>query len=109
MDDGIYILDNQNRLPMLHQKISYYQPLYSMNAGGHWLNIATRQIKSQYNNAAVAEKYPAQNAKPVAVETVAAGQTIAAPTLRPSFAEAKLVAVQAKTTPSARDEAEDRR
>ena len=108
-DDGLYILDNQNRLPVIHQKISYYQPLYSMNAGGHWLNIATRQIKSQYNNAAVAEKDPAQNSKPVAVETVAAGQASATPMLRPSFAEAELAPVQTITAPSTKDEAQDRR
>lgn len=112
MDDGIYILDNQNRLPVLHQKISYYQPLYSMNASGHWLNIATRQIKSQYNNAAVAEKDPAQNPKPVAVETVAAGQAAAAPVLRPSFAEAELESqpmFKSDPTLSVWDKVEDRR
>ena len=112
MDDGIYILDNQNRLPVLHQKISYYQPLYSMNAGGHWLNIATRQIKSQYNSAAVAEKDPAQNPKSVTVETVAAGQPSIAPALRPSFAMTELdgeLVFKSGPALSAWDRAEDRR
>ncbi len=110
MNDGIYILDNQNRLPVRHQKISYYQPLYSMNAGGHWLNIATRQIKSQYNNAAVAENDPAQNPKPVTVDTVAAGQTVAAPVLRPSFAMADVEpTMKSGSALSIWDRVEDRR
>ena len=43
--DGIYILDNQNIQPVLHQRISYYAPVYSINASGRWINIATRQVK----------------------------------------------------------------
>jgi hypothetical protein len=46
--DGVYILDNQNVEPVLHQRISYYAPVYSINATGRWINIVTRQIKTQY-------------------------------------------------------------
>jgi predicted transglutaminase-like cysteine proteinase len=52
---GVYILDNQNPRPVLHQQIAYYSPVSSFNASGRWINIATRQIKKQYNNALVAE------------------------------------------------------
>ena len=110
--DGLYILDNQNAWPVLHQNISYYAPLYSLNAVGHWINIATRQIKSQYNNAAVAEKDPAQVEKPAATETVAAGQIVQTSTplqLRPSYAEIDLAGPQTILVPPTRDEAEDRR
>ena len=110
--DGLFILDNQNAWPVLHQYITYYQPLYSLSAGGHWINIATRQIKNQYNNATVAEKDPAQAEKPAASETVAAGQivqTSTPPQLRPSFAELDFSGPETFSAPPARDEAEDRR
>ena len=43
--EGTMILDNQNALPRHDKDLSYYAPLYSLNASGHWLNIATRAIK----------------------------------------------------------------
>ncbi len=42
---GTMILDNQNVLPRRDSALGHYAPLYSLNAGGHWLNIATRAIK----------------------------------------------------------------
>ncbi len=90
---GVYILDNQNARPVPHQQISYYAPVSSFNASGRWINIATRQIKNQYNNALVATNNSV--ARPTLnnqLEPVAAGPTIAplqtamALPLRPSFA-----------------------
>lgn len=107
--DGLFILDNQNAMPVRHQNISYYQPLYSLNANGHWLNIATRQIKSQYNNAVMAEKDPAQTPKPAAVETVAAGQAQLALNLHPSLAQKDFAEDYFKSAPSLGDRVEDRR
>jgi predicted transglutaminase-like cysteine proteinase len=42
---GVYILDNQNPRPVLHQQILYYAPVSSFNASGRWINIATRSLK----------------------------------------------------------------
>ena len=36
-----YILDNLNRAPVLHSKLTQYVPYYSVNGRGKWLNIAT--------------------------------------------------------------------
>lgn len=44
MPDGAYVLDNQNPVPVQSRSISYYAPVYSINAAGRWINIATRQI-----------------------------------------------------------------
>lgn len=88
---GIYILDNQNQWPMLHQKIAYYAPVSSFNANGRWINIATRQIKSQYNDAVVAKNDPSLAVKPLIITTVASGNPPPPPPdLRPSYAQAEI-------------------
>lgn len=95
---GVYILDNQNARPMLHQQISYYAPVSSFNASGRWINIATRQIKSQYNKAYENGSDPALAQKPVTITTVASGSPTAAlptPVLRPSFAGGELQVLSA--------------
>jgi predicted transglutaminase-like cysteine proteinase len=40
---GIYILDNQNPRAFLHGSVNYYQPIYSVNADGRWMNLAVVQ------------------------------------------------------------------
>ncbi len=93
---GIYILDNQNPRPMLHQQISYYAPVSSFNANGRWINIATRQITTQYANAMEKGSDPVLAIKPVKLDVVATGEVPqAGPELRPSFAEAELEALHA--------------
>jgi len=69
--DGVYILDNQNVRPVLHQQISYYAPVYSINASGRWINIATRQIKSQSAKNIENGSDPALAKKPVKQAKVA--------------------------------------
>ena len=103
---GMYILDNQNAYPVLQQHIAYYQPLYSMNARGHWLNIATRQIKAKPADSVVAaldasldqkyalseEPYGPPNA-PTLHGTISDESTptlVANLTLHPSYADADL-------------------
>ncbi len=88
---GVYILDNQNAEPVLHQRISHYAPVYSINAGGRWINIATRQIKSQYANAYEKGGDPAL--QPKAAKPVKLASSSAAPLeliLRPSTAAGEL-------------------
>lgn len=43
----IKILDNLARNPVQHTKISSYQPVYSVNRTGRWLNIAVRSRKTK--------------------------------------------------------------
>jgi predicted transglutaminase-like cysteine proteinase len=96
--DGIYILDNQNIRPVLHQRISYYAPVYSINAAGRWINIATRQIKTQYAKTFENGSDPALGKKPVKQAKVAREIKSASPDaelpleliLRPSFAAREL-------------------
>ena len=44
---GVFILDNQNQLPVLDSGISYYNPIYSINASNRWINIAVRKLKTR--------------------------------------------------------------
>ena len=85
--EGTMILDNQNALPRRDEALSYYAPLYSLNAGGHWLNIATRVIKvKQADDVAAAAGSP-----PILRGTVTdlvEQPKLAALELRPSFAVA---------------------
>ena len=101
--NGIYILDNQNIRPVLHQRISYYAPVYSINASERWINIATRQIKTQYartfkngGDPALGKKpvkqiKVAQNAKPVSSDAELPLELV----LRPSFAARELEPITA--------------
>ena len=110
--EGVYILDNQNVRPVLQQQISYYAPVYSINANGRWINIATRQIKTQYAKAYENDGDPAMALRLAKLDVVAASETPQAgtPTLRPSFAETELrTTIINETAPSVWDEAEDRR
>ena len=40
-----YILDNQDNRVLRHDSIARYAPVYSVNAKGRWINIATRDLK----------------------------------------------------------------
>lgn len=40
-----YILDNQDNRVLRHDSIKRYAPVYSVNANGRWINIATRDLK----------------------------------------------------------------
>ena len=77
---GNYILDNQNAMPMLDSQISYYAPIYSINASARWINIATRRIKTLDIGSQVAAGSAAAPEKKLA-------KTLKLSDLRPSFAE----------------------
>ena len=83
--DGTMILDNQNALPRHDSDLAYYAPVYSLNASGHWLNIATRVIKVRPADDVVA----AAGSQPALRGTLSdmPVQSAATPALRPSFAE----------------------
>jgi hypothetical protein len=100
---GVYILDNQNPRPVLHQQIAYYSPVSSFNANSRWVNIATRQIKTQYAKAIKNGSDPALAQKPVKITTVASGSAVAAlpvPVLRPSFAAGELTVPESYMIPT---------
>jgi predicted transglutaminase-like cysteine proteinase len=42
-----YILDNQDNRVLRHDSIQRYAPVYSVNAKGRWINIATRDLKKR--------------------------------------------------------------
>ena len=45
--DGTFILDNQDNRVLRHDSIMRYAPVYSVNAKGRWINIATRDLKKR--------------------------------------------------------------
>ena len=109
---GVYILDNQNAEPVLHQRISHYAPVYSINAGGRWINIATRQIKTQYANAYEKGGDPALEPKPAKAVKVASNsamplELILRPTTAAGEPEAIVSAGKGNARPI-RDRAQDR-
>ncbi len=108
---GVYILDNQNAEPILHQLISHYAPVYSINASGRWINIATRQIKSQFATAAYEKNGdPALAVKPVKPVELASDAALPLELLlRPSTAAGELEAIAAtKSARTIKDQAQDR-
>ncbi len=80
---GNYILDNQNAAPMLDSQITYYAPVYSINASARWINIATRRIKTLNNDSQVA-------AGEAAVPDRHLVKAMKLSDLRPSFAESDI-------------------
>jgi predicted transglutaminase-like cysteine proteinase len=44
---GTFILDNQDNRVLRHDSIVRYAPVYSVNAKGRWINIATRDLKKR--------------------------------------------------------------
>jgi hypothetical protein len=44
---GTFILDNQDNRVLRHDSIKHYAPVYSVNAKGRWINIATRDLKKR--------------------------------------------------------------
>lgn len=112
--DGVYILDNQNLRPVLHQQISYYAPVYSINAAGRWINIATRQIKSQYTKTFANGSDPAIKLKTVMPTEVATNAELPLElVLRPTFAARELEPITAaagqENAQPIDDRAQDRR
>lgn len=112
MPADIYILDNQNAEPILHQRISHYAPVYSINAGGRWINIATRQIKSQYANAYEKGGDPALEPKPAKPVKVASNNDLPLElVLRPTTAAVELETIALKertSTQPIKNRAQDR-
>lgn len=48
VDGDRYVLDNQIRRAVRHETISHYAPVFSVNASGRWINIATRRKATNY-------------------------------------------------------------
>jgi hypothetical protein len=57
-DNEILVLDNQISRPTPHFLLKHYKPVYSLNAHGRWINLATRPAKrhlvASLNDAAAA-------------------------------------------------------
>lgn len=70
-DGGLYVLDNQSRRAVRHETINHYAPVFSINASGRWINIATRKIRKQYEFALGPDGDPALAPKPAAETRVA--------------------------------------
>ncbi len=72
-----YILDNQDNRVLRHDSIMRYAPVYSVNAKGRWINIATRDLKKRRtapvvlvaSNAELGEVLPAAAPSRVALAT----------------------------------------
>jgi predicted transglutaminase-like cysteine proteinase len=69
--DGLVILDNLNAGPVRHEAIAHYKPIYSLNASGRWLNIATRRIGARYVAALEGGNDPALAARRQAIAPLA--------------------------------------
>lgn len=109
MPAGVYILDNQNAEPILHQRISHYAPVYSISATGRWINIATRQIKSQYAHAYEEGGDPALQPKPAKAVKVASNSALPLELiLRPSTAAGELEVAKTSSAQPIKDRAQDR-
>lgn len=103
-DGGIFILDNQDNRVLRHDSVLRYAPIYSVNAKGRWINIATRDLK---RHAVQPVMLVASSAELGEVVTAAAPQQtnnvlpkpvlkIAEPTKQlPHFAKARMQAVAA--------------
>lgn len=50
---GTFILDNQDSRVLRHDSIARYAPIYSINAGGRWINIPTQNLKTHTEPAAL--------------------------------------------------------
>jgi predicted transglutaminase-like cysteine proteinase len=44
---GLFVLDNLRPQPYLHQQVTHYAPVYSINTIGRWINVATRKMKPE--------------------------------------------------------------
>jgi len=94
--DGTMILDNQNALPRRDASINYYAPLYSLNAGGHWLNIATRALKTVPTDAVASNDVDQSSMQADKFAKLGLHPTLIASDLAPA-ADLKIVAADKET------------